>query len=422
MKTAGIIAEYNPFHNGHKYQLEEVRTQTGADYMIIAMSGDFLQRGVPAIVDKYTRTRMALSCGADLVLELPAVWACSSAEYFAAGGVQLLGKTGVVNQICYGSEKVNQTLIHTLTDTLCNKHQIVSDMISAFQKEGLSYPAARSQAMCALLPEIHPSEITSFLATPNNILALEYEKSIARWNATNDHRLSGYAIQRIGEGYHSCRLEGSYVSATAIRKQLFQSDSTDESLPRQLAGTMPAAARDLLAHSARNHLLLDTDDFSAMLYARLWSFADTGYEIFADCNAELSNKIKRNLNHFPGYTQFAQLLKSKNLTYARICRVLLHILLDIKQEDYLRIGTGSCIPYLRILGFRKEAAPLLSAIKKKASVPLVTKVADASNILDADAQSLFSIDIKVADLYRTVASLHCQKQFPNEYEQGPVIL
>lgn len=422
MKTSGIIAEYNPFHNGHKYQLEKVRAQTGADYIIIAMSGNFLQRGIPAIIDKYTRTRMALSCGADLVLELPAVWASSSAEYFATGGVQLLGKTGVVNQICYGCESRNETLIHALAATLCDKAQTVSDMISTFQKEGISYPAARSRAMCALFPEINPSEIMTFLAAPNNILALEYEKAIVRWNTAKDHPLSGYAIQRIGEGYHSCRLEGPYVSATAIRKQLFEFGPAPDSLPQQLAGTIPAAVAALLAHSAGEHLLLDTDDFSAVLYARLWSFADCGYEDFADCNAELSNKIQRNLDHFLSYTQFAELLKSKNLTYARICRVLLHILLGITREDYLRIGTDSCIPYLRVLGFRKDASPLLSTIKKEASVPLVTKVADASKILDTDAQSLFNRDMKAADLYRTTGSLRCKKQLPNEYEQGLVII
>ena len=118
MKVAGVIAEYNPFHNGHKYQLEQIRQKTKADYIIVAMSGDFLQRGVPALTDKYTRARMALSAGADLVLELPAVWAASSAEYFAAGGVALLGKTGVVDHLCYGCETVDTDLFHAIVSVL----------------------------------------------------------------------------------------------------------------------------------------------------------------------------------------------------------------------------------------------------------------------------------------------------------------
>lgn len=139
MKTAGIIAEYNPFHNGHQYQIETVRHLTGADFVIVAMSGDFLQRGVPAIADKYTRTRMALLGGADLVLELPAVWATASAEYFAAGGVQLLGKTGVVDTLCYGCETPEKELMQAIVEVLSKNASDYQMLVSYNMKQEIRF-------------------------------------------------------------------------------------------------------------------------------------------------------------------------------------------------------------------------------------------------------------------------------------------
>ena len=152
VKTAGIIAEYNPFHNGHQYQMETVRHLTGADFVIVAMSGDFMQRGVPAIADKYTRTRMALLGGADLVLELPAVWATASAEYFAAGGVQLLGKTGVVDTLCYGCETPEKELMQAIVEVLSKNASDYQMLVSYNMKQGNPFPVARSHALCSLLP------------------------------------------------------------------------------------------------------------------------------------------------------------------------------------------------------------------------------------------------------------------------------
>jgi predicted nucleotidyltransferase len=176
----------------------------------------------------------------------------------------------------------------------------------------------------------------------------------------------------------------------------------------------------LLEDAAKAGLLLSPDDFSDALYARLWAERDAGYADFADCGGELSRKLARNLDSFTGFTQFAQLLKSRDLTYTRICRALLHILLGIRQSDYESPADG--ILYLRVLGFRKEAAPLLSAIKKETSAPLVTKVADAPQFLSDEAVSVLKQDIRCADLYRGIAAMHSKKPLPNEYEQQLVML
>ena len=312
MKTAGIIAEYNPFHNGHQYQIETVRHLTGADFVIVAMSGDFLQRGVPAIADKYTRTRMALLGGADLVLELPAVWATASAEYFAAGGVQLLGKTGVVDTLCYGCETPEKELMQAIVEVLSKNASDYQMLVSYDMKQGNPFPVARSHALCSLLPSFSSDAVSSFLASPNNILALEYEKAIARWNSINsvhDHILSSMPVQRIGEGYHSTKTGVTYASATAIRNTLLAPSENDGnhnhsmfistgSFDFELSQMLPDTSASLLATLAQQNLLLDTDAFSQALYTRLWALYDGGYAGFADCGKDLSYRITQQLKLF----------------------------------------------------------------------------------------------------------------------------
>lgn len=436
MKTAGIIAEYNPFHNGHQYQIETARRQTGADFIIVAMSGDFMQRGIPAITDKYTRTRMALLGGADLVLELPAVWATASAEYFAAAGVQLLAKTGVVDTLCYGCETPETKLMPALVQALSENSSDYQNLVSSGMKRGNSFPVARSHALCSLLPSLSSDAVSSFLASPNNILALEYEKAIARWNSMNgmhDRTITSTPIQRIGEGYHSTKTGVTYASATAIRKALLTSSENDgnqnhsmristDCYDSGLSQMLPETSSSLLATLKQQHFLLDIDAFSSALYTRLWALHSEGYADFADCGMDLSHRITQQLEHFLSFSQFADVLKSKNTTHTRICRALLHILLNIRQDDYAALWQPDGIPYLRVLGFRKDSSALLSAIKKEASVPLITKVADASSSLYGTACKRFSHDIVCADLYRTIASIQAQIELPNEYRQPIVLL
>lgn len=443
MKVAGVIAEYNPFHNGHKYQLEQIRQKTKTDYIIVAMSGNFLQRGVPALTDKYSRARMALSAGADLILELPAVWATSSAEYFAAGGVALLGKTGVVDHLCYGCETVDTDLFHAIVSVLSENLSATpsagsgkfQEYLSSLLKSGASFPAARSQAVAACLPNIPSGTISAFLSSPNNILGLEYEKALRRWNqeqktsvSFSDRQISGILLQRVGEGYHSNRMDGSFASATAIRSTLFSACSPDisskKSVPAtsalaQIRSQMPTESFSILEANGFGSLL-DTDDFSDALYTKLLLYQHCGYEKFADCSRELSYKIQKYLHQFVSFSQFASLLKSKEITYTRICRVLLHILLNIMQEDYAVSSMNERISYLRVLGFRRDSAPLLSAIKKEASAPLITKVADASHVLSDDR--FWQHDLFSADLYRGISSIHQELTLPNEYQHPLVIV
>ncbi len=413
MKVTGIIAEYNPFHNGHQYQLQKLRRITGADYLIVAMSGDFLQRGVPAAFDKYTRTQMALDGGADLVLELPCVFATASAEYFAFGGVSLLAATGVVNTLGYGVESDEPALIKQLAQLLSAAPDAYERAVAALQKEGLSYPAARAAALKSFLPEASGEELSPFLSLPNNILAVEYEKALANVNAVLPRTISGCPIRRIGDGYHETDVSSRYASAAAIRKILASGGDVSD--------YVPASTLDLLSGKESGACPMSENDLSLTLYYRLLLLQPEGYERFADCSHDISCKISGHLHEFQDFGQFARLLKSRNLTYTRICRVLLHILLDITKEDYRAWVKTTRFPYLRVLGFRKTAAPLLGEIKKKSSAPMISKMADAFDILSENDGSLLQKDIFAADLYRGIVRSRTGINQKNEYTQSILV-
>lgn len=405
MNVTGIIAEYNPFHNGHFYHLQEARNQTNADYLIVVMSGCFLQRGVPAIVDKHTRAEMALLSGADLVLELPVPFATGSAEFFAAGGIRILSASGVVNCICYGMEEETTALLSDAAALLTSPAPSFERTVADLVKQGMSYPRARQEALIAALPQYPAGEVRAFLSKPNNILALEYEKAILRQNAADGGSLCGLGIRRIGDGYHETSIRTHYASATAIRNLLlpFRDDL--------LASALPPHCLALLKQASGRRLLMDTDDFSEALYARLLHIQPSGYTCFMDCTESISRRIAEHINEFVSFSQFADLIKTKDITRTRINRVLTHILLDLCTEDY----AYPTVPYLRVLGFARRAEPLLSEIHKKASAPLLTKVADASRNLSAPAMHALKKDMFAADLYRGISRIKSGLPLSSEY-------
>lgn len=416
MKVAGVITEYNPFHNGHKYQLKQIKRQTSADYIVVAMSGDFVQRGETAIIDKYERTRMALLSGADLVLELPSVFATASAEFFARGGVSVLKNTGVVDTLCYGVESVDHELTRLVTGVLKNPPAAYSTSLARLIQGGMSFPAARSRALCEYFQDkydISSEKLDAFIASPNNILAIEYEKALM------DCDITGFPIQRVGEGYHSTDSASKFSSATAVRgvistlvdvnkrNSITNMQLDNSGISAKLSQLMPSGCADILVDCILGGHIVFPDDISEMLYYRLISERNVGYEQYADCTKELSAKIVKNIYKYESFTQFCNLLKSKNLTYTRISRVLTHILLGIENNDF-----NICMdnPYLRILGFKKSSGELMHLIKKRASAPLITKVADAP-------YELISKDIFAADLYGRLC--HSQQ---NEFTHGVVII
>lgn len=422
MRVTGIIAEYNPFHNGHLYQLQKAKADAGADYVVIVMSGDFVQRGTPAIIDKYTRTQMALCNGADLVLEIPVLWSTASAEYFAAAGIAMLDKLGVTDTVSFGVESAQPELLLQVASILAQEPESYKLHLNHALKQGNSFPVARKNALMesGVLSGTSSdiAQISQILDTPNNILGIEYLKALQQRN----NSIQPMPVLRQGGGYHDTTMQ-PLASASAIRISLH-----NDSLLQQLETAMPDSALALLNAYARELPLLHENHFSSILKYKLLQEAQNGYERYADCNQDLSNRIANSLSRFTSYSDFCDLLKSKDVTHTRISRLLLHILLGIQKEDYLRGRSLDYIPYLRVLGFRKDATSLLSEIKKKSSVPMITKVANAKEIFcqksstDPFAWQMFEKDIFAADVYTSVLTDLTGNTMNNEYTHGVVMV
>lgn len=403
MRVNGIIAEYNPFHNGHKYQLTESLRRTNADYTIIAMSGNFVQRGAPAIVSKYKRAEMALLNGADLVLEIPSIYATASAEYFATGAVTLLDRLGVVTDLCFGSECGDASLLEQIAKILLEEPEDYVKSLKKYLKQGLSYPNARNEALIQNYPFL--GQHKSVFSSPNNILGIEYIKAILRRKSD----LTPVTVQRSGAGYHSRFPEDALCSALAIRQALYA--GTDS---RFLKNNMPDDAADLLTAQLEQTGPILSNDFSDILYYKLVTEKESGYEKYLDVSADLSDRICNHLDEFRGFDDFCDLLKTKDMTYTRISRCLLHILLDIRKADMDRARGMGVVPYARVLGLRTSASPLLSEIKEHSSIPLVTKLADAEKLLDRSAYAMLHQDILISQIYSGIAARRMDAAPTNE--------
>ncbi len=434
MNITGIIAEYNPFHNGHAYQLRCAKEETDADYIVIIMSGNFVQRGSAAVMDKFCRAQTALLQGADLVIELPALWSTASAEYFACAGVALLEQLGCISTLCYGCESPDSDLFSAISKLLSHETPAYKELLSGFLKQGLSFAMAREKAVLALLPDADQAAVMEavidILENPNNILALEYRKAII----SNGFSIQTHPVLRQGKGHHSQDYNakyddaGAFASASAIRRflaecpaaALRQTDAAPD-ITAVLKQTMPRHAYESLAKYCSFYPLLFDDDCSQMLHYCLLKNA-AGYAHYADCTQDFSNKIRRHLDAYTGFTQFCALLKSKDLAYTRISRILLHILLDIRQEDYTYWRGHSYMPFARVLGFRRESRPLLAHIKKHSAIPLLTRTADAGKILGTKDLAFFEKNLFADAVYRALAVEKGVRAMPDEYRRQIIIV
>lgn len=425
MKVTGIIAEYNPFHNGHLYQMEMAKDRTKADYLIVIMSGDFVQRGTPALIDKYTRAKMALTCGADMVLELPVLWSTASAEYFSGAGIALLDRLGVVDSVCFGCESPDTVELLSLARFLSEETEEYQSALNTSLKKGNSYPKAREEAVLTVMAEgasdtniadkdavssISPASLSAILGSPNNILGVEYCKALYKRGSS----MHPVPIQRVGNGYHEEGLDSDFVSATGIRSYLNGSMDFYSDLSA-LKSWMPKEAFRILEEALTTHPLLFDEDFSAILGYKLLLL--DSFEAYADSSPDLSNRICRSKADYCSIPDFLENLKTKEVTYTRLSRLLLHILLDIKEKDYNLYRNLDYTPYGKILGFRENATPLLKALKANSSIPLLTGPLDKKHLLSEDALALLKKDIFASEVYRLGAVQKSGFAIPNEYQR-----
>ena len=411
MKIVGLITEYNPFHNGHKYHIEQALKETGSDMAVVVMSGDFVQRGTPAIMPKHLRTKAALMSGAAAVFELPVIYACSSAEYFATGAVSLLHSLGCVDSICFGGECTHIDLMKKIAHILVDEPEEYKILLQCFLKKGNSFPVSRKLAVEAYTGN---PEYGKIMDTPNNILGIEYIKAGLRLNS----RIEFHVLKRISSGYHDSELKGGLSSATSIRN-LIESQNVFPS--KLLYDQIPAEVCSLLSNNYNSMFPLTADDFSLLLHYKLLGENGNSLLSYADMSVELANRIMKNLNEFRNWTQFCNLLKTKEVTYSRISRCLLHVLLNIKTDDYKNIDPLRPVPYARMLGFSSPHKEILSVIKKSSTIPVITKIGSAS--FDSKAlRLLLEKDLYTSNVYQTVLSHKFDQPFLHETQKQIIIV
>ncbi|MFC0189009.1 nucleotidyltransferase [Fictibacillus aquaticus] len=396
MNACGVVVEYNPFHNGHYYHLQEARKQTGADCMIACMSGNYLQRGEPAIVSKWTRTKMALSGGADIVIELPYPFATSNAEYFAYGSISILEAMGA-EAFCFGSESGNMDDFITAVDVFQSSRHQLDAKISELMAKGYSYPKTSSIAFADIGGQ------TLDLSTPNNILGFEYVKA----SVLNGYSIRPETIQRKSAQYHDEELgKGVIASATAIRKAIFSSSSANT------ADYLPSPSYDLLNE--------DHSRFNKMNWEMLFPFFK--YKVLTSTKEKLSsyyqveegleNRIKECVLHAETFNEYMTALKTKRYTWTRLQRASLHIFADAVKEE-IKSALKSPPPYLRVLGMSKAGQQYLSHMKKKTPLPFVTTLSKFSH-------PLLELELRTSAVYYHIAKKSSGTVF-NEYAQPPVM-
>lgn len=402
MKIVGLIAEYNPFHNGHQYHIEKAKEITSADAVIVVMSGNFVQRGTPAIMPKHLRTEMALKAGASLVIELPVCYATGTAEQFAYGAVSILHSLGCVDAICFGSECGDIHVLKDLAEILCDEPDEYKESLQKYLRSGLSFPLARQKA----IEETYPSQdFSNILEQPNNILGIEYLKALYRLNS----KMKPYTIERISSGYHDTDLQNEFSSATALRQTISNGNFSN------LSGQIPSNCMTLLEGNYQTRYPIYANDFSLLLKYRLLNETKSSLTEYADVSEELANRIYNQRNEYIDFEQFCELLKTKEVTYSRVSRALLHILLGIRKTAYVDIQ------YVRVLGFRKGDSDVLTVIKNASAIPLLTKLTATKDLSDS-AVHMLNHDIYASNLYESVVTDKFKTSFINEHEHQIVII
>ena len=401
MKAVGLVTEYNPFHNGHLYHLNKAMELTGADISVAVMSGDFVQRGEPAVLDKYTRASMALNSGVNLVVELPVNYAVSSAESFAAGALKVLDYIKA-DSIAFGSESGDIERLSKLAHILCDNEDVLYKEISKYTANGISYAAARQKVVEKLMDK----DTAAMLTSSNNILAVEYLKAIIK----NNYAIKPYTVQRQGDAYNDTDIRSDYASATALRGNL-KTDNISKYIPVK-AG--------LILSSNTNYIY--PDDITEALFTRLldilfasnydknvfienvMQYPDVSKEIAGRLYKSAMDMITRTVPQWAGskydgafsFGSLCEHIKTKEVTLSRIKRALIRIMLGLDNKHMEKYDNS---PYIRVLGFDKKGQEYLSYIRKKVEVPLITKTADYKDVLLDDIHAANFYNMIVAGKY-----------------------
>lgn len=376
MASVGIIAEYNPFHNGHRYQIEEIKKKYPNDTIIIAMSGNFTQRGEPAIIDKWQRAKLAIENGADLIIEIPYAFATQSADYFSYAGITLLENLKV-DKLIFGSESNNLDDITEIAKAELENEDF-DKLVKIYAKFGNNYPTALSLALKDLTGKV--------IKTPNDILGITYIKTILK----HHYNIKPITIQRTNE-YHNKELTGTISSATSIRENINQREQIKPSVPPNTY------------HTLTTQIIHNREDYFPYLKYKI--ITDNNLEQYHLVEPDLATKLKKEILSSNSYEQLIQKAKSKHQTYSKIARALLHILCNYTKEQAKK---NQKITYLRLLGFNEKGKTYLNQHKKELTLPIISKISK-------EKDTMLELELNTTKIY-TLPYPNSEQELKKEYQ------
>ncbi len=388
MKILGLITEYNPFHNGHKYHLLKSKEVTGATHTIAVMSGNFLQRGDTAIINKWSRAEMAIREGVDLVLELPTLYSCSSAEFFAFGAITLLNKLNLVDYLSFGSESGNIEDLKSIAQVFVTEPLSYKAALKNYLAKGESFPVSRARA---LQDYFSNDQVSKILTSSNNILGIEYLKAMLKTNSS----IKPFTIQRIKVDYHSTEIDGDICSATAIRNFLKNSQNSFKELDK----VIPPESFKVLSHTINSgYGPVFLENFEQAILFTLRSTSPETLKKIIDINEGLENRIKVSALKSSNFQTFYDLTSTKRYTSTRIKRATIHALLGVFKSHYDRYNSLGGSQYARVLGFSKKGTEILKLMKNSSQLPIITNISKQYPI-ETHVKDLLEKDIQATDIY-----------------------
>lgn len=406
MKIIGIITEYNPFHLGHEYHLNASLRKSKGDALVCIMSGNYVQRGIPAMVDKWTRTEMALAAGVDLVIELPTIFSISSAEFFSFGAISTLNAMNVVEEVCFGSEHGDCELLYKVAEIIEKEPPYYKSLLKEYLEKGLPFTTARSNSIIKYLTTNMTVEkvdvLENLLNSSNNILGIEYCKSLIKCKSN----IKPSTIKREGSDYNSLDFNYEFASASAIRKSLLEMGNL-EAVKRYL----PAYSYNILEKYIADGFYFTNDDrlFSYVKY-KLINNPEI-LEHIPEAKEGLSNKILKELPKVNTLNELILSVKSKRYTYTRISRILCSVFLNV-DENIIKLRNKTP-QYIRILGFNEKGKKILKKVKDRSSVNIITKL--PKKIED----KMLKFDVNSTNLY---SLLNNKIKINHDYLQSPIII
>lgn len=409
MKVLGLVVEYNPFHNGHVYHIEQSKKATSCDAVVCVMSGNFIQRGEPAVINKFARAEAAIANGVDLVIELPVPFAAASAEFFGFGAVKILDSLDIVDCISFGSEHGEIGLLQAAADVLAAEPPLFKQYLGEALDQGLSFPASRQNALfryfdnpnSVKLNSCASKDLNEILGNPNNILGIEYLKALKRLGST----ILPYTIQRVSNTYNCQQLTGAISSATAIRSKLLSpsdnlANADCNSDSSNVFGTVPPSMYSILEREfAAGRGPISLNCFESIILGILRQIKPEQLRLYPDVSEGLEYRLINAASDSGGITELIDSACTKRYTRTRIQRILMSLLSGVTQEDINLFMQYGGPQYARILGFNSVGRELLSKAKRNSIIPLITKLSDYKNSCNTLIRRMIEIESQATDMY-----------------------